>query len=234
MKNCLATLAATLALGSITLYGDQITQQQTFAATPADISDPQSVETFNDFGNYAIAGAVLQGVTLEVVINETIQSLSITNLNAGFSHTYKFQLNGQYGVNGTAPDAANLSAAIPCVTCLLYSTGVQTIPPGGTQNFIPPIVSVNTDTGVLASATTGSYGGTGTFTLSYDTTTSETFIGGGGQEKAVPVIVSGATYTVIYNYTVPSTGSPEPGTMALFGFALIGVGFIARKKLKRS
>ena len=235
MKNSLVVFAATLALGGSTLFGGQITQTLQFTPpTPTDISDTQSVVTFNDFGNYAIAGAILNSVTLEVVINETIQSLTITNNDPLQAHTYKYQTTGEYSVNGTAPDATNLSNAIPCAICLLYSTGSQTIAGGASQTFIPPTVSVNTDTGVLTSSTPNAYLGPGTFTLSYDTTTGETFIGGGGNEKASQTTVSSATYTVIYNYTVPTTGSPEPGTMALFGSALIGVGFIARKKMKRS
>jgi hypothetical protein len=47
--------------------------------------------------------------------------------------------------------------------------------------------------------------------------------------------VSNSTGTVFvqYDYSAPTTGAPEPTTMALVGSALIGLGIIGRKRLAR-
>jgi hypothetical protein len=44
--------------------------------------------------------------------------------------------------------------------------------------------------------------------------------------------VAGGNTTITYNYSTPST-TPEPATMTLFGSALLGIGFFARKRSKK-
>jgi LPXTG-motif cell wall-anchored protein len=83
---------------------------------------------------------------------------------------------------------------------------------------------------VITAASISPYNTTGNFTIGYDTTTSESITGGGGNIVATQSSTTAATYTVIYNYTIPQTGSPEPATMTLFGSALLGIGFFARKR----
>jgi hypothetical protein len=236
MKKFFAITGMTLALGAGSMFGGQITQTKSFTTSPTDITDPQSVVTFQDFQSAPgfVAGDILNSVTLEVVINETVTGLSITNNDPTLSHSFTYDTTGQYSINGTAPDAGNLSAVLP-FNVLIYTTGPQTIAGGATTTFFPPgSASKNTDTGVLTSATPGAYSGLGTFTLSYDTLTGETFIGGGGNERASQSTVSSGNYTVVYNFTAPTTSTPEPATMTLFGSALLGIGFFARKRIKKN
>src|SRR5258708_1906273 len=114
MKKRIAVFAATLVLGGSTMFGGTITQTMSFGPATTDITDPVSVKTFQDFLNFGVAGGVLQSVTLEVLINETVTSLSITNLSAQ-AQTFRYSTSGFYAVNGTAPaaDLTNLNNAIP-------------------------------------------------------------------------------------------------------------------------
>jgi hypothetical protein len=236
MKKFLAMTGMAVALGTGSMFGAIITQTQSFTSAPTDITDPQSSVTFQDFRTAPgfVAGDILNSVTLEVLVNETVTALTITNNDPNLSHSFTYQTTGEYAINGSAPDAGNLSAALP-FSVLVYTTGPRTIAGGSTSTFFPPgTASKNTDTGVLTSATPSAYDIAGTFTLSYDTLTGETFIGGGGNEMASQTTVSGATYTVVYNFTAPTTSTPEPATMTLFGSALLGIGFFARKRIKKS
>jgi hypothetical protein len=74
--------------------------------------------------------------------------------------------------------------------------------------------------------------GTGTFTL--DARGSFTgSIGGTGFNGSVGGTGS-ETASIIFTYSSPSTTTPEPATMTLFGSALLGIGFFARKRNKKS
>ncbi len=41
------------------------------------------------------------------------------------------------------------------------------------------------------------------------------------------------TESVTYNYSTPSSTTPEPGTTTLLGSALVGIGLLARKRFKK-
>jgi hypothetical protein len=129
-------------------------------------------------------------------------------------------LTSYYGIHRTSPDAANLASLVPKSTSnqqLLFTTGTQTIQGGGTRNFIPPAVAVNTEIGPYLSTQVDSYAGVGTFTLSYDSTTGDSFVGGGGREEPSLSIVTSATNRVTYNYT-----GPEPSAAVLLTSGLLG------------
>jgi hypothetical protein len=233
MKKVLVPVVAVISLGASSLFGSQIVQTKLFANAPTDITDAQSVQTFLDFGNFATpAGSILNSVTFEVIIGETITALSIQNTSLTGSETYDYETSGKYSVNGTAnaTDVANITNALG-LNHLIFSTGPVTIGAGGTQVFSPPNLGILTDTGVVGAASVAPYAGVGTYTLSFDTLTGETFFGGGGNEQANQATNSNATFVVTYNYTAGS--APEPGTITLLGSALLGIGFMARKHVKK-
>jgi hypothetical protein len=232
----------TLSLTVGSMFGATITQTGTFGSpTPVatDVAFSQTADTFDFFQSAPgyVAGDILNSVTVEVVINQTITSLSITNNDPHNSQNFTYSTSGTYQVGGTDPDAAAINNAYfdfhgSPSPISLYNSGSLTLGSQQTDtNFPTPIVTV-TDTGAQTSANPSAYNTTGTFTLAYDTLTGTTFNGGGGNLTATQATVTNGTYKIIYNYTAPSS-TPEPATMTLFGSALLGIGFFARKRFKK-
>jgi hypothetical protein len=232
MRKFLVAAGMTLAFTASSMFGGQIVQTLTFGPGSTDVKDPASVQTFNDFLDYGTGGN-LTSVTLEVSITETIAGLSIFN-NSATADSFNYQSVALFAINGTAPDQGALEAALPTTFFTLFNMNFNNLAAGGTVNPVPPAASVTKDTGVI-NGTTSAYNTFGTFTLSYDTLTGESVLGGGGNEKVTQTTNSNATYSVIYNYSDPTPpGAPEPATMTLFGSALLGIGFFASKRSKKS
>jgi hypothetical protein len=223
------------------MFAATITQTGTFGSpTPVltDVSFAQTTDPFYYFQSAPgyVAGDILNSVTLEIVINQTITALSITNSDPTHSQSFVYTTTGTYQAGGTDPDISGFNSfaydfhSTPSPFTLF--TDSLTLPANSTDNSFPvPIVTL-TDSGVYTSATPSAYNTTGTFTFGYDTFTSTGFGGGGGNLSSAQTTTTSAAYTVIYNYTAPSS-TPEPATMTLFGSALLGIGFFARKRVKQ-
>jgi hypothetical protein len=240
MKKFLAVGTLTAVFGVGSMFAGQITQTLTVAPATTDIVEgPGSTDTFNYFQSAAgwSPDDILNSVTLSVAINQTVLTLTIHNTNAS-SATFHFTTSGAYDVGGTAPDQAALDNAISILNTTLFASGSQTLNAGATYTAptgaAPTGIGspVTSSTGTITSADPSAYDTTGTFTLDFQTLTGETVNGGGGNVVATETSQAGATMTVVYDYTLNNT--PEPATMTLFGSALLGIGFFARKRLKKS
>jgi PEP-CTERM motif len=240
MKKLLAVGTLTLAFGAGSMFAGQFTQTFSIAPTTTDIVvSPASTETFNFFQSTSgwNAADILDSVTLSVSVNQTVATLTIHNTTAS-SATFTFRTTGGYDVGGTAPDQGALDAAISALNTTLFFSGNQTLAAGTTytapNGAAPSGIGspVTSSTGVITAANTSAYNTTGTFTLDFSTLTGETIGGGGGNVVATETSNAGAAFSVVYDYTVNST--PEPATMTLFGSALLGIGFFARKRFKKS
>jgi hypothetical protein len=93
--------------------------------------------------------------------------------------------------------------------------------------------AVATSTGVIAAASITPYDATGTFTLDFDTLVAQAITGGFGDPTNAST-QAGATFQVVYTYTPAPPPAPEPATVTLFGSALLGVGFLARKRNRKA
>jgi hypothetical protein len=222
---------------------------QTVTIPSANTDINQAPALFNLFGSTApgIAGDTLTGVTLEYVITETLDSLTLTN-NTTTLETAKYTASAQFdcgttnapggtgcdtvnATDGTALDAAiNNDNAIGPVTLYNGATLTFTANQSYTTPFFTTLPKTLTeDTGAVL-GTTVSYMPSGTFDLDYSTFSGFTVFGGGNNVLNSQDTKSAATAYVLYSYTVPS-GVPEPASMFLLGSALIGLGFM-RKRAK--
>jgi hypothetical protein len=216
-----------------------ITQTVSIGTQPTDVSG--STALFNFFASAgAPGGSVLNSVTLEIVINETLTALTLHNTsNATATFNYADQANFDAGDSANATDGNNLDIALgnsfnqgdPAAN--IYAThaslagGASCSPPCGSNlNGLPQ--TLTEDTGIIA-GNTGSYTGSGTFNLNYSTISGFSVTGSNNVQVA-QTNVTNAVATVIYNYSTPS-GVPEPATLAIFGSGLLGLSLIGRKKL---
>jgi PEP-CTERM motif len=89
-----------------------------------------------------------------------------------------------------------------------------------------------TGNGLAQNTFLSDYIGSGTFSLSGSTLSGNT-VTGGGSVSATIISTGYLEAEVDYTYTTPSS-TPEPGTMALLGAALLGFGFVGRKRFRKS
>jgi hypothetical protein len=139
---------------------------------------------------------------------------------------------------GTTP------VACPEFTPLTTCNDVKYTPPNDIVNNTDPIYGFATGTGLggvtgvtksITGADLANYesAGLSTFALGGNTLNLTTFTGGGGNLSFA--INTAATFEaeIDYTYTVATTGTPEPTTMALMGGALLGLGLLG-KRFKKS
>ena len=242
----LSGLLGSVALLAMSASAATITQTVSIGPLTTDVSFAQASGLFQFFGTAgAPGGSVLNSVTLEIVIHETLNSLGLTNNNTG-SATAQYTAANGIDANDTASatDTNALEGTVPSAdrastfhTGLLiyqnvftFSSGGQVITcPGDPQCTQVPVGSSVFDTGVIT-GTTSAYTGSGTFSLQFDTLSAFSIAGGGNNVNSSQNTTASATATVIYNYTAPS-GVPEPATLAIFGSGLIALALAGRKKI---
>ena len=110
-------------------------------------------------------------------------------------------------------------------------TGTQTVAANSTDTFDVFGNGSSSATLVCSGSVCNPY--IGAFNIVFDTVTGINSAIGGGHDQIGQVTYADATATVQYDYTIPTTGTPEPTTMLLMGGALIGLGMLG-KRLKKS
>jgi len=222
----------------------QIVQTFDVALSTLEITSANGDGTFNYFlSSGAPAGSILTGVELEISTDVQLDSLSVKN-TAAQGQSFEYKTYEDFLVDSsTLPsgDGSNLLSGLEANGGGVYGAidlFIQKTPVFyNSQQTINWVVSNSpitgsSDTGLLESVNVGAYDRTGTFTLGFETLTTETFSGGGGNTQATQVTKGDGTVTVIYDYIPGDSSAPEPASIAMIGAALIGLSLFARRKVQ--
>ncbi len=110
-----------------------------------------------------------------------------------------------------------------------FTTGSQTIPVSSSVNF-GPFTSSTMNATSLDTSNFAPYLGAGSFNIAVTTATFLALQGGNGNSGGTNVTNGSATAVVTYDFS-PTSKTPEPTTMLLFGSGLVGLGLL-RKRIK--
>jgi hypothetical protein len=179
----------------------------------------------------------ITGIQLEIFgsVDNPPSTISLTNNTASTQSGYAYT-DSEFSVTGvpagvTLPTDGIGTFGVLAGTCSPLTSKCVTLGSGASETLN---VSGDANTGPLsvAAADFAAYEAA----ISFGVTTSTSLVANfnGGNVTVNQVTDDNLSATVVYDYTIPNTGTPEPTTMALMGGALIGLGLIGKKRFKKS
>jgi len=222
-----ATTLAALGVGS-QAHAQVITQNVTLGQTTTDfgpgLGTPSQAITFNKF-NTALGTLNEVDVTWSVsgAVSGTVKNTGASAADFSVTTNTNVKLSEDSGATILLVSTPTLSA----------SQSYTALGAGATANFGPFSPSAVSGPNVYTDSATKAFfsipGPTGSVWAS--TLSGTTIIGGGGNITSALTTTAGGTVTIVYRYTLPSVGTPEPGSVALLVSAGIGgMGVFLRRR----
>jgi hypothetical protein len=229
--------AVLAALGASSMFAGSITYTGSFGPATTDFSNSVSLLDWNPA---LFPGQTLTGVVVTFKVTDDISNITLTNNSGTIQNSFDVASTSKTFFSG-APEAGLWFPASP-LTLTLFDSGLISLGnSGGNCVIATPTtscqsVSYNPASVSGTSSYTGVnlalYQGVGSFSINGATLAGTSFSGGGGNLQLNQTTT--ATFMGTVTYTYSASQAPEPATMSLFGGALLGIGFFARKRAKKA
>jgi len=236
---------------------DFLSTPATYGPSNTDFTYSLSLPRFDPGTDGIPVGATLSGAKIYFFGEENVSTLSLNNASSSVeTFTYiassNILMNSSNSANNSDKYTGEVLSLFSTGSITLGPTGTPSCPeatPSVTCNsvaFTPPdIIVENIHPAVGGTSGTGGLGldgivknitggdlanyvGAANFTLGGTTKSLTTFSGGGNNIQTNVNTTAEFSAEIDYTYTVPS-GTPEPGTMALMGGALLGLGLLGKR-----